>query len=75
MLPLEVFVGTGDFAPYLILFIMVVLVSFFKERILPGSGKQEGTQLGAEIHSPAVPIIIYANPIDQFLVEHYPNAR
>lgn len=33
------------------------------------------TAVGAETHSPAEPIVVYANPIDKYLAEHYPNAR
>ena len=66
--------GAGNLASYLILFMMVVLVVLFKERMLLGSKEQEGTRVGAETHSEAEPIVTYANPIDKYCRENFPNA-
>lgn len=66
--------GAGNLTSYLILFMMVVLVLLFKDRMLLGSMEQGGTRVGAETQSPAEPTVTYANPIDEFIAKNHPNA-
>ena len=60
--------------PYLILFVLVVAARLLKDRFML-KNNPDGTQVGAVVNSPAEPVVIYANPVDQFLAENYPNAN
>lgn len=62
-----------DWRMLLAILIAVVLARMYKDRIMK-VGQGTSTQVSAEIHSPAEPIVIYANPIQAFIKEHYPNA-
>lgn len=64
----------GNLAPYIILFLMVVAARLITDRFSKGS-EESGTYVSAETQSPAQPVVKYENPLDQYLQEHYPNAR
>ena len=58
---------------YLILFVLVVLARLFVTE--NGIGQLfAGTQVSAVTQSPAEPVVVYQNPIDQYVKENYPNA-
>ena len=59
----------------LTIFLAIVLARIFNRALFSGGSKQEGTHVGAKTQSPTVPTVTYANPIDQFIAEHHPNAR
>ena len=62
-----------DWSMLLTIFLAVVLANLFRDA-LRGGNDTGGTRVGGKVQSPAVPTITYANPIDKFLSEKYPNA-
>lgn len=65
-----------DWAMLLTIFMAIILADLFHDAILRGRGNHESsTQVTAETHSPAEPVVVYANPIDKFLAENHPNAH
>lgn len=64
-----------DWVMMLTIFVAIVLAELFcRGAFSGGSIGGKSTSVGAKTHSPAVPTVIYANPIDQYLAEHYPNS-
>ncbi len=62
----------NNLTSYIILLLMVVVVELFKGKIFLGS--KSSTQVGAETHSPAVPVVVYRNAIDEHIAKKYPDA-
>ena len=58
----------------LTIFLAIVLARIVETALLSGR-LGVSTQVGAEINSPAKATIIYANPIDGYIAEHYSSAR
>lgn len=56
----------------LTIFVAIVLARVFERAIFPNRGSS--TAVGAEVHSPAVPVVVYANPIDEFIAKNHPGA-
>ena len=54
---------------------LAIILTRIAEPILFGGRLGISTQVTAVTHSPAVPTVVYANPIDGYIAEHYPNAR
>lgn len=65
-----------DWASLVTIFLAVVLAEIFCRGVFSGGSiGGASTSVGAKTHSPAEPVVIYANPIDEFLAKNYPNAR
>lgn len=58
----------------LTIFLAIVLARIFNRALFSGGSKQEGTLVGAETQSEAVPTVTYANPIEEFCRKKYPGA-
>ena len=56
------------------IFLAVILAELVSRTIFTRSSNTEGTQVSAEVNSPAQPVIVYKNPIEEFIRIHYPNA-
>jgi len=63
-----------DWGMLLTIFLAIALAEIFRD-VLKGGSNSSSTQVGAKIQSPASPVIVYSNPIDQYLAEKYPNAK
>lgn len=63
-----------DWATMLTVFIAIVLAELFCRGVFSG-GSIGGTpaSVGATTHNNPAPAVIYANPIDRYLAEKYPN--
>lgn len=61
-----------DWGVLLVILIAIVAARVFQDRL---SQNKEGTQVSAEVSNPASSAVVYANPIDEYITEHYPNAR
>ena len=62
-----------DWGMLITIFLAIVLFRIV-EPIILGGRLGVSTMVTAETHSPAVPTVVYANPIDGYLAEHYPGA-
>ena len=62
-----------DWTLLFIIFLAVVLAELVSRTIF-GCSSGEGTLVSAETHSPAQPVIIYKNPIEEYIKTHYGNA-
>ena len=64
-----------DWAGMLVIFVAIVLAEMFCRGVFAGGSiGGTSTSVGAQTHSPAQPVVIYQNPIDQYLSEKYPGA-
>lgn len=65
-----------DWVSMITIFLAIVLAELFVRGMFSG-GSIGGTptSVGAKTHSPAEPVVVYANPIDEYLAKNYPNAR
>ena len=55
--------------------LLAIIVARIVESALLGGRLGISAQVGAGTHNPAPPTVIYANPIDGYIAQHYPNAR
>lgn len=64
-----------DWASMITIFLAIVLAELFCRGFFSGGSiGGTSTSVGAKTHSPAEPVVIYANPIDEYLARNYPNA-
>ena len=61
-----------DWATLITIFLAIVLAELFCRGVFGGGSS---TSVGTKTHSPAEPVVTYANPIDEFIAKNYPNAR
>ena len=67
-----------DWNLLLTIFLAIVLARIFEVSIMEnrnGGIAGSGTKVSAEVHSPAEPVVVYRDPLEQYLQEHYPGAR
>lgn len=64
-----------DWGMMLTIFLAIVVARIFEQGLLSRGSQSSSTQVGAVTHSPAEPVVVYANPIDEYLAKNYPNAR
>ena len=66
-----------DWSLFLTIFLAIILAKMVSQSLLSGgsSSNSSSTQVGAKINSPAVPVVIYENPIQKFVAENYPDAK
>lgn len=64
-----------DWGMMLTIFLAIVLARIVTQSLLSGGSTTTSTAVTAMTHSPAQPVVIYTNPIDEYLAKTYPNAR
>lgn len=64
-----------DWGMMVTIFLAIVVARIFEKGLFSkGSTGNSSTQVGAVTRSPAEPVVVYANPIDEFIAIHHPNA-
>jgi len=59
----------------LTIFLAIIVARITEGALFSRGSSGTSTSVGAETHSPAQSVVVYANPIDEFLAKNYPNAR
>ena len=56
---------------------LTIVLAYLVAKVLEGmmlrGGSEEGNP-GSNPGNPGNPVVVYANPIDEYLAKHYPNA-
>lgn len=63
-----------DWGMMLTIFLAIVVARIFEKGLFSKGSSNSSTQVGAVTHSPAEPVVVYRNAIDQFIAEHHPDA-
>lgn len=54
---------------------LTIVLAYLVAKVLEGMMLRGGSEGTSNPGNPGNPVIVYANEIDQFIAEHYPNSR
>ncbi len=55
--------------------LLAIVLARIVESALLGGRLGFSTRVSTGTHNPVTPTVVYANPIDGYIAQHYPNAR